>query len=143
MDADQRCAQAQHESRQTPREDAPTGWRKKERLPVELRPKVKKNEGDETARTGRNGGEATSDRSQASSGAGPSQHSLRRATWAVDDPNSTPSGTMVAERPPPLTGGKRTSLAQPISDSRRRHRLRCGWSPGVGRRYVGSHRQIS
>src|ERR1035437_5504586 len=74
MDADQRCAQAQHESRQTPREDAPTGWRKKERLPVELRSKVKKNEGDETARTGRNGGEATSDRSQSSSGAGPSQH---------------------------------------------------------------------
>jgi hypothetical protein len=42
MDADQRYAQAQYESRQTPREDAPTGWRKKERLPVELRPKVKK-----------------------------------------------------------------------------------------------------
>src|SRR6202047_5686381 len=31
MDANQRHAQAQHEVRQTSREDAPTGWRKKER----------------------------------------------------------------------------------------------------------------
>jgi hypothetical protein len=31
MDADQRHAQAQHEIRQTSREDAPTAWRKKER----------------------------------------------------------------------------------------------------------------
>jgi hypothetical protein len=31
MDADQRHAQAQHEVRQTPRQDAPTAWRKKTR----------------------------------------------------------------------------------------------------------------
>jgi hypothetical protein len=42
MDADQRYAQAQYESRKTPREHAPTGWRKKEQLSVELRAKVKK-----------------------------------------------------------------------------------------------------
>ena len=35
MDANQRHAQAQHEVRQTSREDAPTGWRKKARLPEE------------------------------------------------------------------------------------------------------------
>jgi hypothetical protein len=40
--ADQRHAQAQYEVRQTSREDASTGWRKKERLPAELRAKVKK-----------------------------------------------------------------------------------------------------
>lgn len=36
MDADQRYAQAQYGNRQTPRENAPKGWRRKERLPVEL-----------------------------------------------------------------------------------------------------------
>ena len=35
MDTNQRHAQAQHEVRQTSREDAPTGWSKKARLPEE------------------------------------------------------------------------------------------------------------